>query len=224
MPCATTLPTLRASTSIVVNSFLRGSILMSTVFDKISEGGVLQKISFGMAHLPNFGCIRGTKNRFLDFLAENSPLQPLFLPWCTLLYSHYTHLYLSHWICNHTWISSNNVLFCMSCYYHSHLIIPYLAQILGFWVACGVKMMSLCHGWGWQTHQTAFHIHIRHISWLPYPQNHITGNALYGTGNAIHIGNVSCPYRYCTPLYFMFFLANPLRYVPIQSTGTVIPM
>jgi hypothetical protein len=22
----------------------------------------------------------------------------------------------------------------------------YLAQILGFWVTCGVKMMSLCHG------------------------------------------------------------------------------
>ncbi len=40
---------------------------------------------------------------------------------------------------------------------------PYLAQILGFWVTCGVKMMSLCHGWGWQPPQTAFHIHIRHL-------------------------------------------------------------
>ena len=59
---------------------------------------------------------------------------------------------------------------------------------------------------------------------LPYPQNHITGNAPYGTGNAVHTGNVSCPYQYCTPLYFTFFLANPLRYVPIQSTGTVITM
>ncbi len=29
---------------------------------------------------------------------------------------------------------------------------PYLAQILGFWVTCGVKMMSLCHGWDWQPH------------------------------------------------------------------------
>ncbi len=62
------------------------------------------------------------------------------------------------------------------------------------------------------------------VCWLPYPQNHITGNAPYGTGNAIHTANVSCPYRYCTPLYFTFFLANPLRYVPIQSTGTVITM
>ncbi len=39
----------------------------------------------------------------------------------------------------------------------------YLGQILGFWLTCGVKMMSLCHGWGWQPPQTASHIHIRHI-------------------------------------------------------------
>ncbi len=34
---------------------------------------------------------------------------------------------------------------------------------MGFWVTCGVKMMSLCHGWGWQPTQTALCIHIRHI-------------------------------------------------------------
>ncbi len=39
----------------------------------------------------------------------------------------------------------------------------YLAQILGFWVTCGVKIMWLCHGWGWQPPQTASHIHIRHL-------------------------------------------------------------
>ncbi len=33
---------------------------------------------------------------------------------------------------------------------------------MGFWITCGVKMMWLCHGWGWQPPQTAFHIHIRH--------------------------------------------------------------
>ncbi len=38
-----------------------------------------------------------------------------------------------------------------------------LAQIFGVWVTCGVKMMWLCHGWGWQPPQTASHIHIRHI-------------------------------------------------------------
>ncbi len=40
---------------------------------------------------------------------------------------------------------------------------PYLGQILGFWVTWGVKMMWLCHGWGWQPPQTASHIHIGHI-------------------------------------------------------------
>ena len=40
---------------------------------------------------------------------------------------------------------------------------PFLAQILGFYfyVSCGVKMMSLRHGWGWQPPQTASNIHIR---------------------------------------------------------------
>jgi len=39
----------------------------------------------------------------------------------------------------------------------------YLTHILGFWVTCGVKMMSLCHGWGWQPPQTASCIHPEHI-------------------------------------------------------------
>ncbi len=29
-----------------------------------------------------------------------------------------------------------------------------------------------------------------HKCWLPYPQNHITGNAPHGTGNATHTGAV----------------------------------
>ncbi len=29
-----------------------------------------------------------------------------------------------------------------------------------------------------------------YVCWLPYPQNHITGNAPYGTGNATHTGAV----------------------------------
>ena len=40
----------------------------------------------------------------------------------------------------------------------------YLAHILRFFcVTCGVKMMSLCHGWGCQPPQTASRIHISHI-------------------------------------------------------------
>jgi hypothetical protein len=38
-----------------------------------------------------------------------------------------------------------------------------LAQIWGFWGTCGVKMMSLRHGWGWKPPQTASPIRIRHI-------------------------------------------------------------
>jgi hypothetical protein len=33
----------------------------------------------------------------------------------------------------------------------------------GFWVTCGVKMISLHHGWGWPPPQTASLIHIRHV-------------------------------------------------------------
>ncbi len=36
-------------------------------------------------------------------------------------------------------------------------------MIFGIWVTCGLKMMPLCHGWGWHPPQTASHIHIRHI-------------------------------------------------------------
>jgi len=44
-----------------------------------------------------------------------------------------------------------------------HSYPPYLAQILGFWVTCGVKMVSLCHGGGWQRPLAASCIHLRHI-------------------------------------------------------------
>jgi len=39
----------------------------------------------------------------------------------------------------------------------------YLAQILGYWVTCGVKMMSLHQSWGWQPTQTIYCIHLKHI-------------------------------------------------------------
>ncbi len=42
----------------------------------------------------------------------------------------------------------------------------YLAQILGFCLTRWVKMMSLCHGWGWQPPQSASCIHIRHIKYV----------------------------------------------------------
>ncbi len=59
-----------------------------------------------------------------------------------------------------------STLICYSWAYGSsltQLYSPYLAQVLGLWVTCGVNMMWICHGWGWQPPQTASHIHIRHI-------------------------------------------------------------
>ncbi len=64
---------------------------------------------------------------------------------------------------------------------------PYLAQSLGFWVTCGVKMMSFCQDWCWQPPQTASLIHLRHLqsvwahwyavhqhTWQPYIVTHPT--------------------------------------------------
>ncbi len=78
---------------------------------------------------------------FLPILGIFSVYSSCFYPdVCCLI--HTTHHYLSHWTCNYTYIASNNFILCMSCYYCSHLIIPYLAQILGFWVTWEVKW---CH-------------------------------------------------------------------------------
>ncbi len=40
---------------------------------------------------------------------------------------------------------------------------PYLAQILCFWVTCGVEIMLFHHCWGWQPPQTASRIHNKHL-------------------------------------------------------------
>jgi hypothetical protein len=112
--------------------------------------------------------------------------------------THATHLYLSHWTSNHTWIASNNVIFCMSCYYNFHLIVSYLAQILGFWVTCGVKMMWLCHGWGWQPPQTASHIHIRHIK------------SAWAHCYAVHGHTVAALHSYSHPTWLRFWGSGSL--------------
>ncbi len=54
---------------------------------------------------------------------------------------------------------------CPSAYESSltQLYSPYLAQIFGYVVTCGVKMMSFGHGWAWQPPQIASLIHVRHI-------------------------------------------------------------
>ncbi len=127
--------------------------------------------------------------------------------------AHTTHLHLSHWTCNHTWIASKNVIFCMSCYYHFHLIMSYLAQILEFWVTCGVKMMWFCHDWGWQPPQTASHIHIRHIQ------------SVWAHWYAVHGHTVSALHSYTHPTWLRFWGSGSLveskwcDYVMVEAEG-----
>ncbi len=54
--------------AIIANSLPWGLISMIMALDKIG--------TIGTACTPNFGCVRGTKNCFFEFLAGNSPFQP----------------------------------------------------------------------------------------------------------------------------------------------------
>ena len=70
-----------------------------------------------------------------------------------------SHIHITHITCLST-------LICCPLAYSSSLTQfypPYLDQILRFWVTCGVNTMWLCHGWGWGSPQTDFHIYITHI-------------------------------------------------------------
>ncbi len=76
--------------------------------------------------------------------------------WClqtpqTASHIHIRHIWLSTLIC-YPWAYSISL---------TQLYPPCLAQILGLWVTCRVKMMRLCHGWDWQPPQTPSHILIR---------------------------------------------------------------
>jgi hypothetical protein len=83
-----------------------------------------------------------------------------FLSWLMLTATSncFSHPYTTHT----RWLST------LICYPWAYSITPtqvypaYMAQILGYVVTCGVKMMWLCHGWGWQSPQTASHNNIRH--------------------------------------------------------------
>jgi hypothetical protein len=62
----------------------------------------------------------------------------------------------------------------------------YLGQNLGFWLTFWVKMMSFCHGWGWQPPQTASHIYIWHIKsvWAHWYAVH--GNMVVASNSYTH--------------------------------------
>ena len=70
---------------------------------------------------------------------------------------------------------------------------PYLGQILGFWVTCGVKIMWLCHGWGWRPPQTASHIHIRHVQ------------SVWAHWYAVHMHTISALHSYTHPTSWLRF-------------------
>jgi hypothetical protein len=79
-----------------------------------------------------------------------------------------------------------------------HRYPPYLAQILGLWVTCGVKMMSLCHGWGWLPPQTASFILSRHIQndWVHW--------------YAVHGHTVAALHSYTHPTWLRFWGSGSL--------------
>ncbi len=72
---------------------------------------------------------------------------------------------------------------------------PYLAQNLGYWVtcACGVKMMPLCHGWGWQPPQTASRILNRHVQ------------SVWAHWYAVHRHMVAALHIYTHPTWLRFW-------------------
>ncbi len=67
---------------------------------------------------------------------------------------------------HHTYKKFLSTLICCPWAYGSslkELYPPYLALTLWLWVTCRVKMMSLCHGWGWQPPQIASCVQIIHV-------------------------------------------------------------
>ncbi len=56
----------------------------------------------------------------------------------------------------------------------------------GFWVTCGVKMMSLRHNWDWQAPQTAFCIHIGHIQSVWVHSYDVHGHMTVATSSSTH--------------------------------------
>ncbi len=67
---------------------------------------------------------------------------------------------------HHTYAKCLSTLICCPWEYGRslrQLCPPYLAHTLWFWVTCGVKMMTLCHSWGWQPTWTASCIQIMYI-------------------------------------------------------------
>ncbi len=75
----------------------------------------------------------------------------------------------------------------------TQLYLHYLGQILLFWVTCGVKIMWLCHDWGWQASQTASCIHIRYI------------HSIWAHWYAVHWHTVAALHSFTHPTWLRFW-------------------
>jgi hypothetical protein len=84
------------------------------------------------------------------------------------------HSWVSNPIQTASPIQNNNIQSVWAHWYdvHRHVVAALLSYTHPTWLrlwwswvtcACGVKMMPLCHGWGYLPIQTASHIHSRHI-------------------------------------------------------------
>ncbi len=91
---------------------------------------------------------------------------------------HSIHPYYAYTKCLSHWYAVSRKYGCILIPLHW----PSWPQIWGFRFTCGVKMMSLRHGWGWYPPQTTLHIYIMHVHsvWAIgiLPQGHM-GAPLY---------------------------------------------
>ncbi len=116
-------------------------------------------------------------------------------------YSHVTDCYTSLTDCRHL---NNDAIRAL------HLAV---FRCAGLAFTRGVKMMWLCHGWGWQPPQTASHICIRHIQsdWAHW--------------YAIHGHTVSALHSYTHPTWLRFWGSGSLveskwcHYVMVEADG-----
>jgi hypothetical protein len=101
----------------------------------------------------------------------------------------------------------------------------YFTHILGFWVTCGVKMMSLRHRWDWQPTQTSSFVTIRHIksvwahSYAVHGHTALASNSYTHTTWVIFWGSGSfVQLKWCH--YFMVETDSKLKLLTVYILGT----
>ena len=103
----------------------------------------------------------------------------------------------------------------------------YLAQILGYVVTCGVKIMSLCHGWGWQPPQTASRVYIRNIQSIWAHWYSVLGHTLaalhsytqlvFGSDFGFGVVGSHVELKWCHYYYVMVEAGSHLKLLPTSK-------